>query len=106
MWLKPSLALVFLCLFQAPAFHSEARLVAVHVTVRNSHGELVTNLGRDAFTVYENGKRQTVSIFRRDDIPVSVGLLIDNSGSMRSVRSAVEEAALTFADASNRDDEL
>jgi Ca-activated chloride channel homolog len=106
MWAKPSLALALLCLLQAPAFHSEARLVVLHVTVRNSHGDLVTNLGRDAFTVYENGKRQTVSIFRRDDIPVSVGLLIDNSGSMRPVRSSVEEAALAFADASNRDDEL
>lgn len=106
MWLKPSLALVLLCLFQAPAFHSEARLIVLHVTVRNGHGDLITNLDRDAFTVYENGKRQTVTIFRRDDIPVSVGLLIDNSGSMRSVRSAVEQAALTFADASNGDDEL
>jgi VWFA-related protein len=106
MWLKPALALVFLSLFQAPAFRAEARLVVLHVTVRNSHGDLVTNLGPDAFTVRENGKRQTVSIFRRDDVPVSVGLVIDNSGSMRSVRNAVEEAALTFADASNPDDEL
>ena len=55
-------------------------------TVRNTRGELVTDLDRNAFTVYENGKRQPITIFRRDDIPVSVGLLIDNSGSMRSIR--------------------
>jgi VWFA-related protein len=91
---------------QGPSFHTEARLVVLHVTVRNGHGNLVTNLDRDAFSVYENGRRQPLSIFRRDDIPVSVGLLIDNSGSMRSIRAAVEAAALTFAAESNPDDEM
>jgi Ca-activated chloride channel homolog len=100
------MALALAWLLQGPSFHTEARLVVLHVTVRNGRGDLVTNLNRDAFTVYENGRRQPVTIFRRDDIPVSVGLLIDNSGSMRSIRSAVETAALTFADASNPDDEL
>ena len=93
-------------MLQAPAFHSDARLVVLHVTVKNARGDLVTDLDRGAFSVYENGHRQPVSIFRRDDIPVSVGLLIDNSGSMRSLRKSVEAAALTFADASNPDDEL
>jgi VWFA-related protein len=66
----------------------------------------VTNLDQRAFTVFENGKRQPIALFRRDDIPVSVGLLIDNSGSMRRVRARVEAAALAFARASNPDDEL
>jgi Ca-activated chloride channel family protein len=93
-------------ILQIPSFHAEARLVVLHVTVRNARGEVVTNLGRDAFAVFENGKQQPVSVFRRDDIPVSVGLLIDNSGSMRSIRASVEAASLTFEEASNPDDEL
>ena len=75
-------------------------------TVTNSRGELVTNLDQRAFTVEENGKRQPITLFRRDDVPISVGLLIDNSGSMRSLRAKVEAAALAFARASNPDDEI
>ena len=91
---------------QPPPFHAETRLVVVHATVRNEHGELVTGLDREAFTVYENGKRQPIAVFRRDDIPVSLGLLIDNSGSMRTLRAKVEAAALALARASNPQDEI
>jgi Ca-activated chloride channel family protein len=91
---------------QLPAFRAETRLVVVHATVRNDHGELVTNLTKDAFAVYENGKRQTIALFRSDDVPVSLGLLIDNSGSMRTKRSRVEAASLAFARASNPRDEI
>ena len=87
-------------------FHAETRLVVVHATVRNERGELVTGLDRAAFTVYENGKRQPIAVFRRDDIPVSLGLLIDNSGSMRTLRAKVEAAALALARASNPQDEI
>jgi VWFA-related protein len=66
----------------------------------------VTTLERDAFTVYENGKPQPITVFRRDDIPVSLGLLIDNSGSMRTLRSKVEAAALALERASNPQDEI
>ena len=97
-------AVAWIC--QVPSFHTETRLVVLHVTVRNAHGEVVTNLDRGAFAVYENGTPQPITVFGRDDIPVSVGLLIDNSGSMRSIRGTVEAAALTFANASNPDDEL
>ena len=109
------LAVLFLNLFlylrsaggqEAPPFRAETRLVVLHATVKNSRGELVTNLGQDAFTVYENGKRQPIAVFRRDDIPVSLGLIIDNSGSMRPLRSKVEAAALALARASNPDDEI
>ena len=99
-------ALAALSVLQVPSFHTEARLVVLHVSVRNGRGEVVTNLNKDAFSVYENGKAQPVTVFRRDDVPVSVGLLIDNSGSMRSIRGTVEAAALAFAKASNPDDEL
>jgi VWFA-related protein len=91
---------------QAPPFRAETRLVVLHATVRNSRGEAVTGLERSAFTVYENGKRQPITLFRHDDVPVSIGLLIDNSGSMRSLRSKVESASLAFARASNPLDEL
>src|SRR6185295_18599314 len=73
---------------------------------KNARGELVTNLERAAFTVYENGKRQPIMLFRRDDTPVSLGLLIDNSGSMRTLRTRVEAAALALARASNPQDEI
>ncbi len=87
-------------------FHSGTRLVVLHATVTNDRGELVTTLDEHAFAVFENGKRQPITIFRRDDIPVSVGLLIDNSGSMRPLRAKVEAAALAFARASNPQDEM
>jgi VWFA-related protein len=66
----------------------------------------VTDLDARAFSIFENGKRQPLSLFRRDDVPVSIGLLIDNSGSMRSLRTKVEAAALAFARASNPQDEM
>jgi VWFA-related protein len=87
-------------------FRSATRLVVLHATVTNKHGELVTNLDERAFSIFENGKRQPLSLFRRDDVPVSIGLLIDNSGSMRSLRAKVEAAALAFARASNPQDEM
>jgi VWFA-related protein len=89
-----------------PAFRAETRLVVLHATVKNGRGELVTNLDREAFTVFEDGKTQPITVFRRDDIPVSIGLLIDNSGSMRTKRKRVEAAALAFVRASNPLDEV
>ncbi|HEY1302089.1 MAG TPA: VWA domain-containing protein [Vicinamibacterales bacterium] len=88
------------------SFHAETRLVVLNVTVTNRHGELVGDLDRDAFSVYENGRPQPISVFRRDDVPTSLGVIIDNSGSMRSLRAGVEEAALAFVRASNPDDDV
>jgi VWFA-related protein len=86
-------------------FHAETDLVVLHATVKNARGELVTNLSQDAFTVYDNGKPQRIEVFRREDIPVSLGLLIDNSGSMRLLRAKVEAAALACVRASHPEDE-
>jgi VWFA-related protein len=91
---------------QLPTYRVETRLVVLHATVRNQRGELMTDLDRAAFTVYENGKRQPIALFRRGDVPVSLGLLIDNSGSMRSLRANVEQAALAFVRASNPLDDV
>src|SRR5262249_16677196 len=91
---------------QQPVFRAEARLVVLHPTVRNGRGDLVTQLDQGAFTVFENGKRQPITLFRRDDVPVSIGLLIDNSGSMRTLRPQIEAAALAFVRASHPLDEV
>ena len=91
---------------QPPSFKSEARLVVLRATVQTNHGAEITNLDQDAFTVYENGKRQPIALFRRDDVPVSVAILIDNSGSMKPLRARVERAALAFVQASNPLDEV
>jgi VWFA-related protein len=87
-------------------FRADTRLVVLHATVTDERGALVTDLDRRAFAVYENGRRQPIALFRRDDVPVSMGLLIDNSGSMRTLRARVEAAALAFMRASNPDDEV
>jgi Ca-activated chloride channel homolog len=91
---------------QPPAFHADARLVVLHVTVTNGHGELVTHLDRGSFAVFEDGRQQPITFFRSDDVPTSLGLVIDNSGSMRSLRPRVEAAALAFVRASNPLDEV
>jgi Ca-activated chloride channel family protein len=101
-----TLAVALAALQQPVPYHLETRLVVLHATVRNDRGELVTGLTRGAFTVFENGTRQPIAQFRNDDVPVSLGLVIDNSGSMRSRRAKVEAAALDFARASNPDDEM
>lgn len=87
-------------------FRSETRLVLLHATVIDKSGHLVTNLGRSAFKVYENGVEQELRIFRREDVPVSLAIVIDNSGSMRDKRQKVEAAAMALVKASNPQDEV
>jgi Ca-activated chloride channel family protein len=91
---------------QTPTFRSETRLVVLHATVVDKTGHLVTNLPENAFQVYENGAPQHIKIFKREDVPVSMGLIIDNSGSMRDKRAKVEAAALDLVKDSNREDEV
>ncbi|MBV9444197.1 MAG: VWA domain-containing protein, partial [Acidobacteriaceae bacterium] len=87
-------------------FHADTRLVVLHASVTDRKGKLLTNLDRDAFRVYENGQPQEVKIFRREDVPVSLGIIIDDSGSMSTKRSRVEAAALAMVRASNPQDEV
>jgi len=91
---------------QQTPFRAETRLVVLNATVRNDRGEVVPGLDRGAFTVFENGRPQPITLFRSDDVPASIGLVIDNSRSMRTKRAKVEAAALAFAGASNPQDEL
>jgi Ca-activated chloride channel homolog len=87
-------------------FTSDTRLVVCHTTVVDKNGHLVTDLQAGAFTIFENGVQQPIKAVKREDVPVSMGLIIDNSGSMRDKRAKVEAAALALVKDSNRDDEV
>jgi Ca-activated chloride channel family protein len=83
-----------------------AELVLLDVSVKSVTGEPVSGLTKSNFMVYEDGKPQTVSHFANEDVPVTAGLVIDTSGSMRSKRAEVVTAAMVFIGASNRSDEI
>jgi len=79
--------------------------VVLNATVLDDHQRLVPNLTKDDFRVFEDGAAQNITSLQRQDIPVSIGLLIDNSGSMRTKRQAVNQSALDMVRASNPEDE-
>jgi Ca-activated chloride channel family protein len=81
-------------------------LVVLHAAVRNREGGFVSDLSQQDFTVYEDGARQNIRLFRHEDIPVTVGLVIDHSGSMRTKLPEVTAAARTFVQTSNQADRL
>jgi Ca-activated chloride channel homolog len=87
-------------------FKKDVDEVLLHASVIDDHQHIVTNLNRSDFTVYEDGKPQNIISFRREDIPVAMGILIDNSGSMREKRSKVNQAALNLVRSSNPRDEV
>lgn len=87
-------------------FSSRSDLVVLHVCVVDRQAGYVSGLPRDSFVVRENGRVQPIAVFDQDDTPVTVGLVIDNSGSMAPRRAAVMAAGLAFAQSSNPDDEL
>src|ERR1017187_3410338 len=91
---------------EIPVFVADTRLVVVHASVIDKNGKLVTNLQEPAFKVLENGVEQPLKVFRREDIPVSMGIIIDNSGSMRDKKNRVAAAALNLVRASNPQDEV
>jgi Ca-activated chloride channel family protein len=80
--------------------------VLLHATVVDDKQHIITDLDKSAFTVFEDGKPQTIISFRHEDIPVAMGILIDNSGSMREKRAKVNQAALNLVRASNPQDEI
>lgn len=87
-------------------FRKQVEEVVLHATVLDDHDHMVTNLDKSAFQVFEDNVPQTITSFRREDIPVAVGIVIDNSGSMRDKRPAVNQAAVNFVRASNSQDEV
>jgi Ca-activated chloride channel family protein len=89
-----------------PVFSAGSDLVVVHATVKDRGGAYVTGLTRDAFAIFEDGRPQNAQLFTSEDAPVTVGLLIDSSGSMQPNRERVIAAAAAFAEASHPSDEL
>ena len=87
-------------------FHAVSQEVVLHATVVDQHSRLVTNLNQGDFTVFEDGQPQVITRFSKEDVPVSIGILVDNSGSMRDKRLAVNTAALDLVKSSNQDDEV
>jgi VWFA-related protein len=80
--------------------------VLLHATVVDDKQRMVTDLDKGAFTVLEDGRPQNIVSFRHEDIPVAMGIVIDNSGSMREKRERVNKAAINLVKASNPQDEM
>jgi Ca-activated chloride channel family protein len=87
-------------------FKSQVNEVILPVTVTDTRRHIVTNLQQTNFQVYEDGQPQTIVRFSREDVPVSIGIVVDNSGSMRTKRAAVTKAVLNLIQASNPQDEV
>src|SRR5579863_619239 len=88
-----------------PKIRVDVNLVVLHTTVLDDRGRFVDGLKEENFRVLEDKVEQKLSVFKREDIPVSMGLVIDNSGSMRDKRPRVNAAAITLVEASNPSDE-
>jgi Ca-activated chloride channel homolog len=87
-------------------FKRQVEEVVLHVTVIDEQHHLVPSLPQSAFAVYENGVPETITSFRREDVPVAMGIVVDNSGSMRDKRDKINQAVLNLIRASNPHDEI
>src|SRR5215467_9055135 len=87
-------------------FKKEVEEVMLHATVIDDRQRLVTTLDKKAFSVFENNQPQIITSFRHEDIPVAMGIVIDNSGSMREKRDKVNKAAINLVRSSNPNDQV
>jgi VWFA-related protein len=87
-------------------FKKEVEEVVLHATVVDDQRRLVTSIGREAFTVFEDGIPQRITSYRREDAPIALGVLVDNSGSMRDKREKVNQAIINLVRVSNPRDEV
>jgi Ca-activated chloride channel homolog len=87
-------------------FSADVDLVVLHATVTHKNGGFVSGLGQENFHVFEDGQPQTIRLFQHEDVPVAVGLVVDNSGSMGRKRKDVTAAALAFVRSSNPRDQM
>jgi VWFA-related protein len=87
-------------------FKKEVDEVVLHATVIDNKQHIVTDLNKDNFNVFEDGRPQAITSFRHEDIPVAMCIVVDNSGSMREKREKVNAAALNLVRASNPSDEV
>src|SRR5437879_9634069 len=90
---------------QGSSIKVDVNLVVLHTTVIDDRQRFADGLKSENFRVFEDKTEQKLSVFKREDVPVSMGLVIDNSGSMRDKRPRVNEAAITLVQASNPQDE-
>jgi len=82
-----------------PRFSAEVKVVNVLATVRNKAGALVANLAQDDFSLAEDGRPQTIRYFAREtDLPLTLGLMVDTSGSQRRLLDAERGASMRFLD--------
>ncbi len=81
-------------------------LVVVHTTVLDKNGHFVSGLKKDNFKLFEDGIAQNVTTFSQEDVPISMGIVLDTSGSMRSKIELITKAALAFIRASNPEDQV
>jgi len=91
---------------QQPQFKSSSELVVLHVLVTDRAGVYVQGLAPDSFRVYDENRPQTPKFFLDEDAPVTIGLVIDSSGSMGRARGRVIAAATEFVESSNPRDEI
>lgn len=89
-----------------PTFKASSELVVLHVSVRDRGGRDIAGLTGDAFTVIDDGKPQTLEMFSADEVPASVGLLVDNSNSMLPSRDRVIASSVAFVKNSHPRDEI
>jgi VWFA-related protein len=87
-------------------FRKQVEEIILHAIVVDPQNRLITGLARENFQVLEDGKPQKVTSFRRERVPIALGILIDNSGSMLPKRTKVNEAALRLVDASQDEDRV
>jgi Ca-activated chloride channel homolog len=90
----------------APVFKAESDLVVLHVNVFDGRSDAVPNLPEQVFQVAEDSLPQRITFFSNEDVPVAVGLVVDNSGSMITRRSMVLAGAKAFAESSHPEDEV
>jgi VWFA-related protein len=88
-----------------PVFKAKTDLVLLQVNVFNGHSDAVPDLPKSTFQILEDGKPQPITFFSSGDVPVAVGLVIDNSTSMLTRRSMVVAGGRTFAESSHPDDQ-
>jgi Ca-activated chloride channel homolog len=90
----------------ASAIAVKAQLVVLPVRITDADGDFVSGLSVENFRVYEDGRLQRISLFQREDTPVTVGLVIDHSRSMGPKLAEVATAIISFAQSSNPQDEM
>lgn len=89
-----------------PIFRAETDLVVIHANVFDRRSDAVPNLPREAFQVFEDDVPQEITFFSNTDVPVAVGLIVDNSSSMITRRAMVVAGGTAFVDSSHPEDEL